>query len=66
MTNVKQIAAALIAFDPLLARQALAEEDIDMDRVKTVLARLHEVQPGIKWAWPAWRAGGSWPTSTTT
>jgi hypothetical protein len=50
MTNVKQIAAALMAFDPLLARQALAEDEIDMDRVKAILARLHEGQPGIKWA----------------
>jgi hypothetical protein len=59
MTNIKQITAALMAFDPLLARQGLAQADLDMDRVLAVLPRLKEGQPGIKWALVGVE-GGEW------
>jgi hypothetical protein len=48
--KIKQLAAALMAYDPLLGRQALAQDEIDLGSVRAVAGKIKEAQPGIKWA----------------
>ena len=50
MKRIKQLAAAVMAFDPLIARQALAGENLDWDRVRKVIRRLCKERPGLRWA----------------
>jgi hypothetical protein len=50
MKKAKQLAAALMAFDPLLARQAIAKDGIDLRRVKKPMQGVsrHECNPFVQ------------------
>jgi hypothetical protein len=48
--NIKRLVLALMAFDPELCHQAIARQKWDSSRVLTMMAQLHEPQPGLKWA----------------
>jgi hypothetical protein len=48
--SIEQLVAALMAFDPLLCREALAGQDWDYGRIRRVLDTLDERQPGMQWA----------------
>jgi hypothetical protein len=48
--TIEQLTAALMAYDPLLCRQALANEEPSWGRVQAILDKLHEQRPGLQWA----------------
>ncbi len=50
LVNINKLVIALRAFDPSLCRQTPEGEDWDMERVWAQADKLHEPQPGLKWA----------------
>jgi hypothetical protein len=50
MLTIEQLAAAVLAVDPLVCRQAQAREEPDGDHLQAVLDKLHEQRPGLQWA----------------